>query len=268
MKMILMEADLWTVIEPGENEPAEDAPGAQKKQFISRQGRTHEKIALAICDEQQMHIRNKATAKEVWVELQKLYAPRDSKFRTIQLRRQLYSYKMSTCESMENYLGQINKTVADLSSIGDEIEDGDLAMIILCGLPDDYDNVASALCNLPANEFTSATIKMRLLAEDARRRDNNESKETVLMVKNKKGIAKNKQKQGTQQGTTRSKQEGVSSNKGQQKGKFVCYSCQKMGHIARNCPDVRLKNRQWKGKRCQLERIMRFNKGEQRLLDN
>jgi len=135
---------------------------------VNRQGKALAKIALAICDEQQMHIRNKITAMEVWDELQKLYAPKNS---TVQLRRQLYSYKMNTYESMENYMGQINKTVADLSSIGDEIEDGDLAMIILCGLPDDYDNVASALCNFPANDFTSATVKMRLLAEAARRRN-------------------------------------------------------------------------------------------------
>lgn len=54
---------------------------------------------------------------------------------------------------MENYMGQINKTVADLSSIEDTIEDDDLAMIILCGLPADYDNIASALCNLPADDF-------------------------------------------------------------------------------------------------------------------
>jgi len=131
MKMILMETELWS----------EDATNAVKKAFVNRQEKALAKIALAICDEQQMHIRNKIIAKEVWDELQKLYAPKNNKFRTVQLRRQLYSYKMNICESMENYMGQINKTVADLSSIGDEIKDGDLAMIILCGLPDDYDNV-------------------------------------------------------------------------------------------------------------------------------
>jgi len=187
MKMVLMETELWSTVEPGEEEPEEDATNAVKKAYVNRQGKALAKIALAICDEQQMHIRNKITAKKVWNELQKLYAPKDSKFRTVQLRRQLYSYKMDTCESMENYMGQINKTVADLSSIGDEIEDGDLEMIILCGLPDDYDNVASALCNLPANDFTSATVKMRLLAEAARR---NSVGEAVLVVKSKKAQKK------------------------------------------------------------------------------
>lgn len=124
MKMILIDCHLWTIIEPGETEPSEGASAADKKGYISRQGKALAKVVLSICDEQQMHIRNLSNPKAVWEELQKLYAPRDSKFRTVQLRWKLYSLKIKNCESMENYLGLINKTVADLANIGDEIEDG------------------------------------------------------------------------------------------------------------------------------------------------
>lgn len=50
MKMVLMEADLWSVIEPGEDEPSEDAAANVKKTYLSRQRKTHAKNALAICD--------------------------------------------------------------------------------------------------------------------------------------------------------------------------------------------------------------------------
>ncbi|GLV46220.1 hypothetical protein CBL_09985 [Carabus blaptoides fortunei] len=118
------------------------------------QGKAHAKIALAICDEQQMHIRSLTSPKNVWEELQRLYAPKDR---------------------------EINRTVADLSSIGDTIEDGDLAMSTLCVLSDDWDTVVSALCNLPEGDFKSATIKRRLLAEDARRRENTDSKSAMFL---------------------------------------------------------------------------------------
>ena len=196
MKLLLMEADLWTIIEPGEDEPGEAATANEKKTYVSRQGKAQARIALAICDEQQMHIRSLTTPKQIWEELQKLYAPKDSKFRTVQLRRKLYSHKLSDYETVENYLGQINKTVTELSSIGDAIENGDLGMVILCGLTDDWDTVVSALCNLPENEFTCATIKRRLLAEDSRRRENiNSSKLSAMFTKADKTVASKNQNQ-------------------------------------------------------------------------
>ena len=64
---------LWTIIEPGEDEPGEAATANEKKTYVSRQGKAQARIALAICDEQQMHIRSLTTPKQIWEELQKLY---------------------------------------------------------------------------------------------------------------------------------------------------------------------------------------------------
>lgn len=49
-----------------------------------------------------------------------------------------------TFEYMENYMVQISKIVADLSSIGDEIKDCGLIMTSLCSSPDDYGNLVSS----------------------------------------------------------------------------------------------------------------------------
>lgn len=168
-----------------------------------------------------MHVRSLLKPKDVWEELQRLYAPKDSKFRTVQLRRKLYSHKMSDHETVENYLGQINKTVTELSNIGDQIEDGDLAMVILCGLSDEWDTVASVLCNLPENEFTCATIKRRLLAEDSRRQESNNSEQTAMFMKTENSFhSKNK--------IDRNKKEPKADTT---KGKFkksdkMCFYCQ------------------------------------------
>ncbi|GLV36032.1 hypothetical protein CBL_01796 [Carabus blaptoides fortunei] len=204
-----------------EDEPDQDATASAKRAYISRQGKAHAKIAPAICDEQQMHIRSLTSPKNVWEELQRLYAPKDSKFRTVQLRRKLYSLKMADCDSIENYLGEINRTVADLSSIGDTIEDGDLAMTILCGLSDDWDTVVSALCNLPEGDFKSATIKRRLLAEDARRRENIDSKSAMFLKGTKTSPKPNNQKSGkTVEMTSNNKKPEQTKKQTAQKGKI------------------------------------------------
>ncbi|KFD56697.1 hypothetical protein M514_02373 [Trichuris suis] len=59
----------------------------------------------------------------------------------------------------------MNRIVSELVSVGDRIDDGDLAMTILCGLPDDWDVVVSSTCNLPESEFSCATVKRRLIAK-------------------------------------------------------------------------------------------------------
>lgn len=80
MRLILLECELFTVIEPGEVEPTD---ANEKLKYWSRQEKALAKIALAICDEQQMHVRYLTSPREVWREFERLYASRDIKYRTV-----------------------------------------------------------------------------------------------------------------------------------------------------------------------------------------
>jgi hypothetical protein len=226
IKLILMEADLWTTVNPGETRPTEEN---LLRDYVSRQGRALAKIALSVSDEQQMHIRQFDTPKEVWDELERLYAPRDSKFRIVQLRRSLYSQKSSNFDSVESYLGQINTIVTELANVGSKIEDGDLAMTILCGLSDDWDSVISALCNLPEKDLTCATIKRRIIAEATRRRDSSATSESSAM------LAKWK----VPQSVINKKDFRVDNDDKSAKSDIICFKCKKVGHIAKYCKSVK-----------------------------
>lgn len=170
-----------------------------------------------------MHIRHLTSPGEVWRELEKLYAPRDSKYRIVQLRRKLYSIKLSDYESMEVYLGQINETVAELANVGHQVEDGNLAMTILCGLSEEWDTAASALCNLPEDEFKCSTIKGRILAEATRRRENTEGKHSAMVMKTNNPTFQHRKEKQFEKGKSETQQE------------VNCFKCQKPGHISRNC---------------------------------
>uniref|UniRef100_A0A5S6QG42 Retrovirus-related Pol polyprotein from transposon TNT 1-94 n=1 Tax=Trichuris muris TaxID=70415 RepID=A0A5S6QG42_TRIMR len=214
MKLVLMECDLWSTIEPGEERPAKESV-EKLRLHDARQGRALAKICLAIGDEQQQHVRQLCSPKEVWEELQRLYAPKDSKFRMVQLRRRLYTEKLEYHPSMDAYLATMNHLVTELISVGDSVSDGDVAMTILCGLSDDWDNVVSAICNLPATEFTCATVKQRLLAESYRRNDSSSQGTNALAAK----------------ATTFARP--AIKNFG--KADAICYKCSKKGHYAREC---------------------------------
>ncbi|UYV69220.1 hypothetical protein LAZ67_6002864, partial [Cordylochernes scorpioides] len=186
----------------------------QQNFFLSREGKAFAKICLGINDEQQLHVQHLNTPKEVWEELEKLYAPKDSRYRAVQLRRQLYGKRLTQHSNMEGYMGKINYIVNELAQIGDKIDDGDLAMVLLGGLPEDWDIVVSTICNLPDSDFMTATVKRRLLAE-AERRSSNLPKDVGAMVVNASSKPIETEKQF--------------------KAKVVCFKCGGKGHYAREC---------------------------------
>uniref|UniRef100_A0A5S6QEA8 CCHC-type domain-containing protein n=1 Tax=Trichuris muris TaxID=70415 RepID=A0A5S6QEA8_TRIMR len=214
MKLVLMECDLWTTVQPGEE--LKDTGDHRKMRLQKcRQGKAFAKISLALGDEQQQHVQHLSSPKDVWEELQRLYAPMDSKLRILQLRRQLYSEKLESHGGMDACLGKINHIVTELTNIGDRIGHGDLAMIILCGLPEDWDVVISSICNLPESEFCCSTVKRRLIAEWVKRIESS-GKCAQAMAATTAERSSTDRRQST-------------------KSMLVCFRCGKLGHLAREC---------------------------------
>lgn len=90
IKLILIEHDLWSTVEPGEDKPTDER---SLKEYNARHNKALAKICLAINRQQQQHIMQFETPKEVWKALEELYAPKDNRYRIIQLRRKLYTEK-------------------------------------------------------------------------------------------------------------------------------------------------------------------------------
>ncbi|KFD46312.1 hypothetical protein M513_12820 [Trichuris suis] len=89
MKLMLMDCEPWSTVQPGE-EVRDNGDSRKVRLRKLWQGKVA-KISLAIGDEKQEHVQHpfKQRSKGHSGELQRLYAPEDSRRRMLQLRRQL-----------------------------------------------------------------------------------------------------------------------------------------------------------------------------------
>lgn len=186
VKMLLIHEDLWNcVTSEGSVDEKQDLKALAK-------------ICLCVSTAAYPHVRTARTAREAWDNLSKAYEDRGLS-RRLGLLRTLFSMKYSECVNMNSYLSKIIETSQQLSDIGSPLDDDFVAVIMLSGLPGDYDPLIMTLENNNV-KLSSDIVKAKLLQEDQRRTSN--EGETALTTK-----------------------------------KFVrCFRCKQLAHTSKYCP--------------------------------
>jgi len=124
---------------------------------------------------------------------------------------------------MQQYINKVITLAEELEGIEAPVSDEDIAMTLLCSLPESYENLIVAL-ESRADDLTAEFVQARLLQEEARRKETNTVKQedSAFFLKNKgKGDV----------------QKGKWKDQRLQKKKFPfnCYNCGKQGHRAAEC---------------------------------
>lgn len=188
LKMMLMHEDLHECI------LSEEGSKDDKKNQ-----RALAKICLSVGTSALAHVRNATTPYQAWTNLQKAYEDKGLS-RRLGLLRSLFAMKLS--DSMQSYLSKITELAQQLDDIGAPLADEFIAVIMLSGLPSNYDPLIMALENC-SNTLTSEIVKSKLLQEQIRRDD---------------------------------KCDNVELNALAVKKSFKCFRCKKAGHLKRDCP--------------------------------
>lgn len=201
MEMHLIQEDLWECIET-------DAEGNVKNKDEKKEHKARAKICLSVKSSAYIHIRNAKTAKETWDNLKRAYEDKGLT-RRLGLLRILFSQKLSDFKNMETYVTQVLGISQQLADIGAVIEDEFVAVILLSGLPIEFNPMVMALESSNV-KITSDLVKSKLLQEHLKWECANNEKDMALFSKGMKFEKK--------------------------KG-FKCYKCHRQGHFAKNCPD-------------------------------
>ena len=110
-----------------------------------------------------------STAKEMWQSILNLFE-RHTLLNKLAARRNFYTASMHDNEQIITYVNRVRLLASTLKSMGVEIDDKELAMAVLNGLPERFDSLICALDAL-GNEnetFTLEFVKSRLLQEEQR----------------------------------------------------------------------------------------------------
>lgn len=138
-------------------------------------------IGLSLSDEQLEHVRDVRTAKEMWDTILDVFE-KQTLLNKLTARRRFYTATMHNGEKMLSYINRVKQMAATLKSMGVTIDDEELAMALLNGLPSSYESLIVALDALGSESkvFTFDHVRSRLMQEEQRAelRDQSSSKKS------------------------------------------------------------------------------------------
>lgn len=148
-------------------------------------------------------VKNCDTAKAAWDTLAGMFATR-SNARRLQLKTEISTLRMQTSETVSAYATRASKLRDQLLAAGQPLNEDELVLCMLNGLPTEYEMVKTVLTT-GKRAYRMADVLPDLLMTESRMGKTTSHDVAAFTAKVKKG-------------------------------KVKCWECGKTGHIQRNCP--------------------------------
>ena len=140
MKALLVQQGCAAALE-GEAKLPKDMTDAVKKDILTK---AHSAILLSVTDEVLREIVDQTTTMGLWDKLSEIYQNSSLTNRLYQKQR-LYTLRMSEGTPVKDHLDTFNRVILDLQGLGVKIDEEDQALILLCSLPNSYENFVDTM---------------------------------------------------------------------------------------------------------------------------
>jgi hypothetical protein len=106
--------------------------------------KVHNAILLSLSDGVLREVADEEIVAELWKKLESLYMKKSLNNR-LYLKQGLYTLKMKECMLCCDHLDDFNRIILDLKNIDIKVDDEDQTLILLCSLPDVFDNFINSM---------------------------------------------------------------------------------------------------------------------------
>ena len=143
--------------------------GAERKAWLRKDKIDRAMIELSLSDDMLENVRECDTARALWETILNIFE-RHTLVNKLRARREFYTVTMKPGEKVLPYMNRVRQRGATLKSMGVDVDDKEIAMAALNGLPARYEYIITALDAVSDREsrFTYDLVKSRLLQEEQR----------------------------------------------------------------------------------------------------
>ncbi|PON99483.1 Zinc finger, CCHC-type, partial [Trema orientale] len=211
-------------------------------------------ILNGLSDDLYDYYNSDKSAKEIWDALQKKYDTEEAGTKKYAVSRYL-KYQMTDDKSVEVQSHELQMISHEIISEGMSLDEQFQVAVLIDKLPPSWKDFKSVLRH-KTKEFSLESLITRLrIEEEARKQDqkdevlvvsNNKKKSTPAVLKPNGKNMKNQNRNRNQNRNNKNQNRNAPQNQnGQQppsrndSEQFICYNCNKPGHMARNCRNRR-----------------------------
>lgn len=126
------------------DEPPPDRASDLYKTWHRKDKKAKGIIALSLSDDHLEQVSHANTAKQMWSLISDIYE-KHTLLNKLAARRNFYTAKMHDGENCRSFSARIRQLASTLKTMSVDISDEEMGMALLCGLPDRFDGLISAL---------------------------------------------------------------------------------------------------------------------------
>ena len=178
VKMYLVGKDLWEIVD-GEEVVGMNADEEEKRKFKKRENLALSLICFSVTTNLQIYIRNAKTATEAWGNLSNHFEEKTLS-RKIFYRRKLYSARMESGSDMVSHVNNLKTIAEHLEALDDAVAGKYLVMILISSLPEEFNNLITALETRKEEALIWTYVRDRVINEYERKKGDSKQKKEII----------------------------------------------------------------------------------------